>query len=129
MKKIKVLVVDDSETQRITVGAILEEQGFHVVEALTGVDGLRVVEENPDLMMIVADYNMPDMDGLEMSRNIKESFSTLKIPIVILSIEYTGELRALAKEVGVVAWMTKPVAKGDLIRVVEKVAQMTSKVG
>lgn len=78
------LIVDDEQAVRRYLRAILEQQGFHTVEADGGIHGLRLVEELSDgLDLIVSDVRMPDGDGLAFACAVRESIPTL--PIVLVS--------------------------------------------
>jgi len=79
-----VLVVDDSTTVRKFVAASLNMKGFRVVTAADGVEALeRMPAEKFDL--IITDLNMPDMDGFEFIRTLRESPEYREIPIIVLS--------------------------------------------
>ena len=68
----KILVVDDSEVARMQVVGILEEAGYKVLDAPDGEEGIKQAAANSDIKMILSDYNMPDMNGLDMLEIIKE---------------------------------------------------------
>ena len=79
-----VLVVDDSTTVRKFVAASLNMKGFRVVTAADGVEALeRMPAEKFDL--IITDLNMPDMDGFEFIRTLRETPEYREIPIIVLS--------------------------------------------
>ena len=83
-----VLVVDDSATVRKFVAASLNMKGFRVVTAADGVEALeRMPAEKFDL--IITDLNMPDMDGFEFIRTLRETPEYRDIPIIVLS-SYDG---------------------------------------
>ena len=85
------LIVDDEQAVRRYLRAILEQRGFHAVEADGGIQGLSLVEELGDgLDLIVSDVRMPHGDGLTFACAVRESFPTL--PIVLVS-GYTGSER------------------------------------
>jgi len=67
----KVLVVDDNHTNRVSLKAMLERDGYHVVTAVDGADGVAIFDlEQPD--MVLMDIMMPVMDGYESTRQIKQ---------------------------------------------------------
>ena len=117
----KILIVDDSESQRTRLKTDLESGKHLVVEACDGHDGLEKLSQNPDVALIICDVNMPGMDGLTMCSKIHqlEKFSTL--PIFMLTSEATAELKKTAKEYGVRAWITKPYVAIKLLEALEKV--------
>ncbi len=80
----KVLVVDDDETARDFVHAIMEGEGWEVVEATNGREALDMVQdEEPSL--IILDVNMPEIDGFETFRALRSDLATEDIPIIMLT--------------------------------------------
>ncbi len=80
----KVMVVDDEEDIRLTVGQILEVSGYEVITAETGMDCLEKLErERPDL--VILDIMMPGMSGWDVAARIKENDDWNNIPIVFLT--------------------------------------------
>jgi len=113
MKK-SILVIDDNQDILFIVRTMLEENGYEVNCASTGPEGLKCVQTlPPDL--IILDILMPDMDGMEVLKTIKESPDTSSIPVMILSAkikskDIEGGYRAQADY-----YMTKPFTSAQLI--------------
>jgi CheY-like chemotaxis protein len=83
----KILIVDDSDTQRAIYKEILEDSGYKVVIAKNGLDGLQAVKrELPDV--IVTDISMPEMDGIEMVAQLKSDEKTRYIPVICASATF-----------------------------------------
>jgi len=122
---IKILVVDDSETQRFELKKVLEGAGYNVLEGVNGVDGIEKLKANPDVALIICDVNMPEMDGLTMCLRIHETGQHKDLPIFMLTSEASAEQKQMAKQVGVRAWITKPFVPEKLLQAVQKV---TSKI-
>ena len=101
----KVLIVDDALAIRIIQKRILEELGHEVSEAADGFEGLRVIEENrPDVVLI--DWNMPNMDGLELIRQIRQH--DMDLPLIMVTTEVERHRIKQAIQAGVNAYVTKP---------------------
>lgn len=115
-----VLVVDDSETIRSQLSTDLKEAGYNTLEAGNGEEGLDIVLNSP-VDLIITDYNMPQMDGLSMCQMIQQHNPEKKTAIFMLTTQSRPDLKAQAKEAGVMAWILKPYDKESLIRVVGKV--------
>jgi len=117
----KILCVDDSTTMRKIVMHTLHASGRHnCVEAVDGLDGLSIVEqEKPDL--IITDFNMPRMNGLEFVTAVRALPKHRFTPILLLTTETSEALRRTAKEYGATGWMVKPFNPETLLRTVEKV--------
>jgi two-component system chemotaxis response regulator CheY len=119
----KILVVDDAETQRFQLKKDLEAAGYEVVEAHDGLDGLKVIDLNPDISLVICDVNMPIMDGLTMCSKVKETGKLQGVPIFMLTTEASAEMKQTAKQFGVRAWITKPFVAIKLIEAVGKVVK------
>ena len=92
----KILIVDDSETLRIQLKETLEKEDYTVIEGIHGKDGLDKARENPDIKLIITDFNMPHMNGVDMVAKIKEIPELAKIPVFMLTTEATPELKTVA---------------------------------
>lgn len=113
--KNKILIADD-EPQNITVIAeILEESNFEICAALNGDSACKIaVEQMPDL--IILDWNMPGMSGIEATKFLKRNPYTKNIPIMIISgIMTSSENLNLALEAGAIDFIRKPVDKLELL--------------
>lgn len=116
----KVLVVDDSATVRRSVIYTLSRAGFEVVEASDGAIGLDVINNTPDLALVVMDINMPDMDGIELLETIMRDGIHHKLPVVMLTTEDEPKLIAKAKISGAKLWLVKPFKPENLVTIVTK---------
>jgi CheY-like chemotaxis protein len=104
-----ILVVDDSTTVRKFVAASLNMKGFRVVTAADGVEALeRMPAEKFDL--IITDLNMPDMDGFEFIRSLRETPEYRDIPIIVLSSMTDLKNKDYALELGALAFLEKPLS-------------------
>jgi two-component system chemotaxis response regulator CheY len=117
----KILIVDDSETIRITVSATLEGAGFTVIQAVDGMDGLARLAEH-EIALIILDVNMPRLGGLEMLEKIKADPNMANIPVVMLTTEAHYGMIDRAKKLGAKGWMIKPVKPENLIAAAKKIA-------
>ena len=126
-----ILVVDDKRELRDLVKAYLKEEGFRVVTARDGQQALFVArQEKPDV--IILDISMPDLDGYQVGRILKENSDTAKIPIIFLSDKDSSREKKdgvpvglreinLAFECGANDFLQKPVASDDLVRSVKNI--------
>ena len=123
-----VLVVDDSTTVRKFVAASLNMKGFRVVTAADGVEALeRMPAEKFDL--IITDLNMPDMDGFEFIRTLRETPEYRDIPIIVLSSMTDLKNKDYALELGALSFLEKPLSteaiQREVFRFVNKTIQHT----
>jgi len=93
----KILVVDDEESIHLLYKEELEEEGYEVISAMTGEEGLKLFKEiKPDL--VILDINMPGMDGIEVLRQMKQM--SPDIPVILSSAypEYKQDLASWASD-------------------------------
>jgi len=110
----KILIVDDDmETLRL-VGLMLQRQGYQIVAASNGTQALGLTRnEKPDL--IVLDVMMPDMDGYEVTRQLRQDKETLDIPIILFTAKSQVDDKVTGYEVGADDYLTKPVHPAELV--------------
>jgi len=109
----KILVVDDSRTERRYLRKILSEEGYVIVEAAGGEEALSVLSsEPPDIVLL--DVVMPGMNGIEVVRRIKENEKTSGIPVVMVTSLNGVNDRVDAFEAGAEDFLTKPVERVEL---------------
>ena len=119
MAKPTVLIVDDASTVRMLVSYALSDKGYQVLQAGDGKEGLALLERTP-VDLIISDLNMPEMDGLEMVRQVRKLPQFRTTPIVLLTTESSQDRRNLGKEAGANAWMVKPFKPEQLVAVMQK---------
>ena len=104
----RVLVVDDQALVRSAAVAALKQEGYNLLEAADGADGLKVtLKEKPHL--VIADTVMPRMDGYEMFRSIQANLEIKHIPVIALSSKSTAEEEAKLLEMGYFDFIAKPI--------------------
>jgi diguanylate cyclase (GGDEF)-like protein len=84
-RQIKVLVVDDSKVFCMRVANLLTVYQYQVYQAGDGIQALKILNENPDIKMVITDYNMPNMDGFQLIKEIRNKFSKEDISIIGMS--------------------------------------------
>lgn len=110
----KVLIVDDSLTYRYYLKNNLEMHQFIVLEAENGSKALTVIEENPDIELIITDYYMPIMDGLELTRKVRKKFSKKDMAIITLTGETKSFITSKFLKEGANDYITKPFSRDEL---------------
>lgn len=112
-----ILNVNDEEAIRFSVSATLRRAGYEVWEAANGAEALELVEKGPDI--VVLDIQLPDIDGLEICRRIKEDPRTTAIMVIHLSATFVkGEDKARGLEAGADGYLTSPVGQAELVATV-----------
>ena len=116
-----VLTVDDSRTMRDMLLLALSEAGYRVVQAVDGVHGLEMLQdEAPDA--IITDINMPRMDGFGFITGVRRSVRHRATPILVLTTESDAEKKSRAKQAGATGWIVKPFDTLKLVDALRRVA-------
>jgi CheY-like chemotaxis protein len=103
-----VLVVDDQEMVRLAIVAALRKEGYILLQAENGVEGLKVaLQQKPHL--IITDTVMPRMDGYELFRSLRSNLDTRNIPVVALSSKASAEEEAKLLDMGYFDFIAKPI--------------------
>jgi CheY-like chemotaxis protein/anti-sigma regulatory factor (Ser/Thr protein kinase) len=108
----RVLVVDDEQRNRNLMQAMLQSFGYDTEEVSSGAEALKRINGTFDLVLL--DVMMPDMDGFEIARLIRENPDSTDIPIIMVTILSDREDRLRAVEAGANDFVTKPVDKTEL---------------
>jgi two-component system chemotaxis response regulator CheY len=116
----RILTVDDSPVMRQMVKATLLDAGHDVTQAANGEEALRIAGTE-SFEMVITDVNMPIMNGLELTRNLRQLPAYQTIPMIALTTEATAEIKRAGREAGATAWVLKPFSPQ---RLVEAVAQL-----
>ncbi len=109
----RLLVVDDSLSNRKALSLMLEPIGYEVMTAVDGADALQKVEQQ-NFALIITDLEMPNINGIELSKALRHQDKTRDIPIIMVTSRSTEKHRKLADEVGINAYLTKPVGLDQL---------------
>ena len=106
-----ILIIEDDSQIRRFLRVTLSSNGYNLVEATSAGDGIKQVGlQHPDL--IILDLNLPDQDGLEVARNLREWTST---PIIVLSVRNQEKDKVAALDVGADDYLTKPFGTEELL--------------
>jgi CheY-like chemotaxis protein len=120
-RRITVLNVDDHEASLYARSSVLRKEGWNVVEAQTGRGALEAVRRHrPDVVLL--DVHLPDINGLEVCRQIKADAATRHIKVVQVSASVRAPLDQLhcLEEGGADMYLTEPVPRGTLLSVIDR---------
>lgn len=107
-QQVKVLVVDDSVVSRKFVRMLLEHHLFQVIEANDGEAALAILEQEDDIQLLITDYNMPIIDGVELILRVREKYNREDIAIIGLSNDSDESLSAKFIKNGANDFLQKP---------------------
>ena len=124
MKKRILLVEDDPGAIRL-VGYTLEQEGYEVLTAANGVEGLRKArEEEPDLLIL--DVMLPGLDGFELCRRLRADAQTAGLPVLMLSAKAQEIDKTTGLKMGADAYLTKPADPSEIVSRVESLLAQKS---
>jgi CheY-like chemotaxis protein len=117
-----ILVVDDSLSARKAISGLLKDSGYWLQTAIDGVEALdKMQREMPD--MVITDYEMPRMNGVELASVMKGREKTARLPILMITSLSTEKHRHEAASAGVDCYLTKPWQENTLL---DAIAQLLS---
>lgn len=119
MKK-TILIVDDSESIRKLVQFNLTSAGYYVLVANNGVEALKFFQ-GETIHLLLTDLHMPEMNGLELIKEVRKLSDYKHIPILFLTTETQVALKKEAKEAGATGWIVKPFVLEKLLSTIRKV--------
>ncbi len=104
-----ILLIDDSRTIRRLVGSSLKKLGFETLEAEDGLQGLEMLATH-QVDLVIVDLNMPNLNGLDFTRQVRSQEILRDLPIVMLTTESSEKDRQRGFEAGVNTYLVKPVS-------------------
>ncbi len=125
-KNSKILIVDDTPKNIQVLGKTLEQKNYEIIVAQNGLQALKVVEKDfPDLILL--DIMMPDMDGFETCKRLKDNPKTKEIPIIFLTAKIEIDDLVKGFDLGAVDYITKPFNSKELLRRVKTHLELKEK--
>lgn len=115
-----ILAVDDSASMRQMVSFTLKNAGYNVVEAVDGQDALNHATHR-GFDLVLTDQNMPRLDGIGLTRKLRDHPSYKATPILILTTESSDEMKQSGRAAGATGWLVKPFDPARLVEVIRKV--------
>ncbi|HFD16714.1 MAG TPA: response regulator [Rhodospirillales bacterium] len=116
----KILAVDDSASMRQMVAFTLKNAGHEVIEAADGREALEIARKTP-VNLVLSDVNMPNMDGIQLIRELRALPSYRFTPILMLTTESAASRKQEGKAAGATGWIVKPFNPDQLLATVDRV--------
>ncbi len=118
LRDVSVLIVDDNQTNRISLGELLSRWGMRPEAADSGNSALERLEtaqkQNQPFGLVITDMQMPEIHGLELASKIRENNALRTTPVILLSSSIAPAEASRARELGIAAYLTKPVQPAEL---------------
>jgi CheY-like chemotaxis protein len=114
----KVLVVDDDVRNIFALNSLLERHGMNVITATNGMDAIKMLDDHPDVSLVLTDVMMPEMDGYETMRRIREIPAFRMLPIIALTAKAMKGDREKCLQAGASDYVAKPVNTEQLLSLV-----------
>jgi len=114
-----ILIVDDSASMRELIGFTLKNAGYETMDAVDGQDGLAKIGA-AQVHMLISDLNMPNMDGIELIRQVRLLPQYKYLPIVMLTTESQDSKKQAGRAAGATGWIVKPFKSEQLVLVAKK---------
>jgi CheY-like chemotaxis protein len=111
----KVLIVDDDVRNIFAIRTLLENHQIKVLHADNGLDGIAMIERNPDIDVVLMDIMMPELDGYETIRMIRNDPNKRWLPVIAVTAKALKEDRDRCLEAGASDYLAKPVNEHQLI--------------
>ncbi len=115
-----ILAVDDSASMRQMVSFTLQNAGYEVVDAVDGVDAFDKANRRR-FDLVLTDQNMPRLDGIGLTKKLRDNPKFKATPILILTTESSDQMKQAGRSAGATGWLVKPFDPAKLIEVIKKV--------
>lgn len=114
-REYKVLIVDDSMAMRNNIKRMLSSQMYQVLVAAHGEEAMSFIVDNPDIKLVMCDYNMPVMDGFELVKTIRETYAKIQMTIIGFTMTSDEMLSSKFLKIGANDFITKPFSREELV--------------
>ena len=116
----KILIVDDDPRNIFALRLTLKAKGYQVISCTMGQEAISILEEDQDISVVLMDMMMPEMDGYEAIRIIRNKESIKQVPIIAVTAQAMSDDRQKCLDAGADNYITKPIDVDQLITAVEK---------
>lgn len=120
-----ILIVDDSPIIRDLLDIFMRKAGYRTMKAGNATEALKAMTEHT-ISLVVCDFHMPDINGIELSQLIRSRAMHGNVPILMLTSKNDPALQATAKQVGINAWMQKPFSNGRLQETIQRLLGLSA---
>ncbi|MBF0099711.1 MAG: response regulator [Desulfobacterales bacterium] len=111
---VKIVVVDDEKSSRLSIARMVERMGYVAIQCQNGKIALDILENNPDINLVITDVEMPEMDGRQLIQTMRNNAALSHIPIILISGVVGPRQISDILLLGATAFILKPVQFHDL---------------
>ena len=116
-----IMLVDDSATILLSISSILAKAGYLVEKAGNASDGLDKFRNGAKVDLLITDFNMPEMNGIEFIKEVRKLPGYRFMPILFLTTESQQARRLEAKAAGATGWLVKPATADEMLNTIKLV--------
>jgi two-component system chemotaxis response regulator CheY len=120
--KRKIIIAEDSVSIREAIAFGLEEAGYEVEKTENGLDALGKFDGSK-IDLLLTDFHMPEMNGVELIRNVRNLEEYRNLPILVLTTENQKDLVLQAKQAGCTGWLAKPFSMEKLVQTIRRLVR------
>lgn len=118
----RALIVDDSPTVRAMIKSVLQGEGFDTITAQDGEKAIKILgDETVDI--VITDINMPNMDGIELVKELRKAKNAMYTPILVITTEAGDNVKNRGREAGASGWVVKPFKPEVLVQALNKLTK------
>ncbi len=117
----EILIIDDDSKNIFALSAVLKAKKLHCVSSQSAMEGFKILEENPNIGVVLMDMMMPEMDGYEAIKKMKSSEKLKNIPVVAITAQAMTGDREKCLEAGADGYISKPVNIDELMEILNKI--------
>ena len=119
---LKILVIDDSEFALDQMAEALDQEKHHILKAQNGKQALEIFSNHRDIAIIFTDINMPVMNGIDFCKELNKANDVIP-PIIAVTTEVDANYKSIAKELGIVSWLIKPINHNVLPQIIQQLVK------
>ena len=113
-----ILLAEDDDGNRLIIAEILEDMGYHVISEAGGSSALSVIKRGVDIDLVITDYRMPDMSGLDLVMELRRILPN--VPVIMMTAYGSIENYFKSMSLGIFEYVNKPIGKDEFERIVKK---------
>lgn len=117
----EILIIDDDSKNIFALSAVLKAKKLHCVSSQSAMEGFKILENNPNIGVVLMDMMMPEMDGYEAIKKMKSSEKLKNFPVVALTAQAMTGDREKCLEAGADGYISKPVNIDELMEILNKI--------